>query len=135
MHVYFVCCLRALKKEGAALGTRRCVYSLSVLWNDCASAHSPQLFHFDVHDDVRTVNDARIEKDESHAVRGTSPLNGLLHTSTTFLYSDMRVQGKIVERHWYERNKHIFPASRWEVYDPQKKWDKYTIHGGEVHGK
>ena len=23
--------------------------------------------------------------------------------------------GKIVERHWYERNKHIFPASRWEV--------------------
>lgn len=35
----------------------------------------------------------------------------------------------------YERNKHIFPASRWEVYDPQKKWDKYTIHGGEVNGK
>ena len=35
--------------------------------------------------------------------------------------------------HRYERNKHIFPASRWEVYDPQKKWDKYTIHGAEVH--
>ena len=34
----------------------------------------------------------------------------------------------------YERNKHIFPASRWETYDPQKKWDKYTIHGGEVNG-
>jgi hypothetical protein len=30
----------------------------------------------------------------------------------------------------YERNKHIFPASRWETYDPSKKWDKYTIHGG-----
>lgn len=28
---------------------------------------------------------------------------------------------------WYERNKHIFPASRWETYDPEKKWDKYTI--------
>jgi len=75
-----------------------------------ARGKSGPLFHFDVHDDVRTVNDARIEKDESHA-------------------------GKIVERHWYERNKHIFPASRWEVYDPQKKWDKYTIHGGEVNGK
>lgn len=23
--------------------------------------------------------------------------------------------GKIVDRKWYERNKHIFPASRWEI--------------------
>ena len=30
-------------------------------------------------------------------------------------------------RSWYERNKHIFPASRWEAYDPEKKWDKYTV--------
>ncbi|ESW32415.1 hypothetical protein PHAVU_002G320400 [Phaseolus vulgaris] len=45
--------------------------------------------HFDVHEDVRTIADATIEKDESHA-------------------------GKVVERHWYEKNKHIFPASRWE---------------------
>jgi len=34
--------------------------------------------------------DATIEKDESHA-------------------------GKVVERGWYNRSKHIFPASRWEV--------------------
>mmetsp|Transcript_5398 Transcript_5398/g.13064 ORF Transcript_5398/g.13064 Transcript_5398/m.13064 type:complete len:334 (-) Transcript_5398:186-1187(-) len=75
-----------------------------------ARGKSGPLFHFDVHEDIRTVNDARIEKDESHA-------------------------GKIVERHWYERNKHIFPASRWEVFDPSKKWEKYSIHGGEVNGK
>ena len=25
----------------------------------------------------------------------------------------------MVDRKWYERNKHIFPASRWEVYDPK----------------
>ncbi|KAF9676124.1 hypothetical protein SADUNF_Sadunf09G0105600 [Salix dunnii] len=37
--------------------------------------------------------------------------------------------GKVVERHWYEKNKHIFPASRWEIYDPTKKWERYTIHG------
>lgn len=24
---------------------------------------------------------------------------------------------KVVERHWYERNKHIFPANRWEPFD------------------
>jgi protein FAM50 len=35
----------------------------------------------------------------------------------------------VVERHWYERNKHIFPASRWEIYDPEKTYDKYTIKG------
>ncbi|KAK2665522.1 hypothetical protein Ddye_004096 [Dipteronia dyeriana] len=55
-----------------------------------ARGKSGPLFHFDVHEDVRTIADATIEKDESHA-------------------------GKVVERHWYEKNKHIFPASRWEV--------------------
>ena len=35
--------------------------------------------------------------------------------------------GKVVLRSWYERNKHIFPASRWEPYDPEKTWAKYTV--------
>ncbi|KAI8995118.1 XAP5, circadian clock regulator-domain-containing protein [Gaertneriomyces semiglobifer] len=63
---------------------------------------SGPLFSFDVHDDVRLVNDARIETEESHA-------------------------GKVLERAWYEKNKHIFPASRWEVFDPQKSYGNYTI--------
>lgn len=75
-----------------------------------ARGKSGPLFHFDVHDDVRMVMDTRVEKDESHP-------------------------GKIVERRWYERNKHIFPASRWEVYDPNVVFDKYTIHGGEIQSK
>ena len=57
-----------------------------------ARGKSGPLFNFDVHDDVRLLADASIEKDESHA-------------------------GKVVERSWYQRNKHIFPASRWEVRD------------------
>nr|POE79099.1 protein xap5 circadian timekeeper [Quercus suber] len=69
-----------------------------------ARGKSGPLCHFDVHEDVRTIADATIEKDESHA-------------------------GKVVERHWYEKNKHIFPASRWEIYDPTRKWERYTIHG------
>ncbi len=72
-----------------------------------ARGKSGPLFHFDVHDDVRLTGDARIEKDESHA-------------------------GKVMTRGWYERNKHIFPASRWEVYDPSVIRDKYTIKGHEV---
>lgn len=58
-----------------------------------ARGKSGPLFHFDVHDDVRMLADASVEKDESHA-------------------------GKVVERAWYNRHKHIFPASRWETYDP-----------------
>lgn len=67
-----------------------------------ARGKSGPLFSFDVHDDVRIINDASVEKDESHA-------------------------GKVCLRTWYERNKHIFPASRWEPYDPEKKWDEYTV--------
>jgi protein FAM50 len=73
-----------------------------------ARGKSGPLFNFDVHDDVRVgAIDSRVEKDESHP-------------------------GKVVERRWYDRNKHIFPASRWEVFDPNKDYGRYTIHGGEV---
>ena len=87
-----------------------------------ARGKSGPLFNFDVHDDVRLLADATVEKDESHA-------------------------GKVVERSYYQRNKHIFPASRWEVrlpgfalapcavahegglqvYDPEKNYGQYKI--------
>ncbi|GMI88099.1 XAP5 CIRCADIAN TIMEKEEPER [Hibiscus trionum] len=88
-------------KEDLIIPHQHSFYELIV---NKARGKSGPLFHFDVHEDVRTIADARIEKDESHA-------------------------GKVVERHWYEKNKHIFPASRWEIYDPTKKWERYTIHG------
>lgn len=31
---------------------------------------------------------------------------------------------KVVDRRWYERNKHIFPASVWEEFDPAKDYVK-----------
>jgi len=34
--------------------------------------------------------------------------------------------GKVVERIWYERNKMNFPCSRWENFNPDKKWDTYS---------
>jgi protein FAM50 len=76
-----------------------------------ARGKSGPLFHFDVHEDVRLgAIDSRVEKDEAHP-------------------------GKVVERQWYDRNKHIFPASRWEVFDPAKDYGGYTIHGKEVNNK
>ena len=56
-----------------------------------ARGKSGPLFRFDVNDDVRSVVDVRVETEESHP-------------------------GKVVQRHWYERNYHKFPASRWEVF-------------------
>lgn len=67
-----------------------------------ARGKSGPLFQFDAYDDIRLVNDASIEKEESHA-------------------------GKVLLRSWYERNKHIFPASRWEPFDPTKNYGgRYT---------
>lgn len=67
-----------------------------------ARGKSGPLFNFDVHEDIRLLHDATIEKDEAHA-------------------------GKVLERSWYEKNKHIFPASRWEVFDPEKNYGSYKI--------
>lgn len=79
-------------------------FSFHDLIKNKARGKSGPLFNFDVVEDIRMNNDSRIEKNDSHA-------------------------GKIVDRKWYERNKHIFPASRWEQYDPNKTFDKYTIFG------
>ena len=62
-----------------------------------ARGKSGPLFNFDVKEDVRLAYDATVEKEESHA-------------------------GKVLLRTWYERNKHIFPASRWEPFDPTKDY-------------
>lgn len=29
---------------------------------------------------------------------------------------------KVVDRRWYERNKHIYPASIWQEFDPEKDY-------------
>ena len=73
-----------------------------------ARGKSGPLFNFDVHEDVRVgAFDHRVEKDESHP-------------------------GKVMLRSVYDRNKDKFPYSRFEVYDPNKKWETYTTHGAET---
>lgn len=29
------------------------------------------------------------------------------------------METKVVDRRWYERNKHIYPASTWQNFDPE----------------
>jgi len=94
-------------KEDLILPHNTTFYELIV---NRARGKSGPLFNFDVHEDVRMLGDARVEKDESHA-------------------------GKVMEKRLYERNKEKFPYSRFEVYDPAKKYDSYSIHGSETYGE
>lgn len=79
-------------------------YSFYELIETKARGKSGPLFYWDVHDDVRLTADASVEKEESHAA-------------------------KVVERRWYDSNKHAFPMNRWEIFDPAKndQYAKYTI--------
>ena len=72
-----------------------------------ARGKSGPLFRFDAKDDVRLgPTDVRVESDAMHP-------------------------GKVVMRSWYERNKHIFPASRWEAFDPAApaREARYAVKG------
>ncbi|KAI8956547.1 XAP5-domain-containing protein [Daldinia sp. FL1419] len=39
-------------------------------------------------------------------------------------FSDDPIFTKVVDRRWYERNKHIYPASVWQEFDPEKDYQK-----------
>ena len=54
-------------------------------------------------------------------VPATATTTGEDVTSLPSAESPMSHAGKICLRSWYERNKHIFPACRWEPYDPEKR--------------
>ena len=38
---------------------------------------------------------------------------------------------KVVDRRWYERNKHIYPASLWEEFDPERDYSVAARKDGE----
>eukprot|EP00928_Gymnodinium_smaydae_P020361 TRINITY_DN1786_c0_g1_i2.p1 TRINITY_DN1786_c0_g1~~TRINITY_DN1786_c0_g1_i2.p1 ORF type:complete len:372 (+),score=117.53 TRINITY_DN1786_c0_g1_i2:66-1118(+) len=62
-----------------------------------ARGKSGPLFNFGVEENIQKRGDVRVESADSHA-------------------------GKIVDKKWYERNKHIFPACRWEMYSKDKTY-------------
>jgi protein FAM50 len=85
-------------KEDVILGGHFSFYDFIV---SKARGKSGPLFTFDVREDVRLLADATVEKSESHA-------------------------GKVMERRFYEKNKNFFPYNRYEIFDPTKKYDKFT---------
>jgi len=71
-----------------------------------ARGKSGPLFAFDVHEQKREYKDVGGKKVLEEAVESHP--------------------GKLITKSWYETNKGNFPASRWEYWDPQKKWDSYS---------
>ncbi|KAK0637678.1 Protein FAM50A [Lasiodiplodia hormozganensis] len=55
------------------------------------------------------------KKKDQRVTEEDAPLEG---------YNDDPTLTKVVDRRWYERNKHIFPASIWEEFDPNKDYSK-----------
>ncbi|KAH6614898.1 XAP5, circadian clock regulator-domain-containing protein [Boeremia exigua] len=49
-------------------------------------------------------------------------------------YHDDSTITKVVDRRWYEKNKHIFPASVWEEYSPDKVFTKAGRKDAEGNG-
>lgn len=60
------------------------------------------------------------------------PLNSKKDTDKGMSFPDEMLEGygddpaltKVVDRRWYEKNKHIFPASVWVEYSPDKAFTK-----------
>jgi protein FAM50 len=59
------------------------------------------------------------------ATTTTMDLTASSSSNDNQLTGQMSHAGKICLRSWYERNKHIFPACRWEPYDPEKRWSAH----------
>ncbi|VDM61648.1 unnamed protein product [Angiostrongylus costaricensis] len=108
-----ICLLQVLKKEFTEL--RTCVSeNLMFVKEDLIIPHfytfqdfivtkamgkTGPLYEFDAAGDVRIRQDAALDCGEAHPA-------------------------KVVLRSWYEKNKHIYPASRWEPFVPNKKYGR-----------
>ena len=77
------------------------------------------LWQFDSIGEIRVRQDAALDIGESHPVK-------VLTKNFKFNSNSLIKLIKVVLRSWYEKNKHIYPASRWEAFVPGKQY-KRTI--------
>lgn len=75
---------------------------------------------------VKTSDDQEINIDEYDPLNSTKDkekISGVPNEELEGYHDDPSVT-KVVDRRWYEKNKHIFPASVWEEYSPDKTFTK-----------
>jgi protein FAM50 len=56
------------------------------------------------------------------SIPSRSAVKNLADSSTLEGTTDDPTYTKVVDRRWYERNKHIYPASVWQEFDPEKDY-------------
>lgn len=76
------------------------------------------------------TTDAPLKKEDSDAV--ADPLSTAASRAAKAAEEMNKLEGtsddptftKVVDRRWYERNKHIYPASVWQDFDPEKDYNQ-----------
>ncbi|KAI1862064.1 uncharacterized protein JN550_010529 [Neoarthrinium moseri] len=69
----------------------------------------------------KDVSDAAVDPLSTAASRAAKALQEMTSLEGA---SDDPTFTKVVDRRWYERNKHIYPASVWQEFDPEKDYEK-----------
>jgi protein FAM50 len=73
----------------------------------------------------------QLEEEQTDATL-TKPTKKSVPDDGALTEADLRLEGadhepeftKVVDRRWYEKNKHIFPASAWLEYEPGRSYEK-----------
>ena len=68
--------------------------------------------------DEKSPNPLKTTASKAAAAKALSDINTLEGAN------DDPTLTKIVDRRWYEKNKHIYPASAWQEFDPEKDYSK-----------
>ncbi|KAI0889493.1 XAP5-domain-containing protein [Annulohypoxylon maeteangense] len=81
---------------------------------------------FDYRSDISGLSLATSTKNENVENRRPAVTPIILETEANAMEgaSDDPAFTKVVDRRWYERNKHIYPASIWQEFDPEKDYPK-----------
>lgn len=43
---------------------------------------------------------------------------------------------KVIDKHWFEKNRHVYPVTIWEYFDSQKDYStaiRRDVHGNPYH--
>ncbi|KAI1748413.1 XAP5-domain-containing protein [Xylaria castorea] len=98
---------------------------LFFIMNKALGPNGTVLFHYDAEVSRPRPEQPMADRDQAPAPLTATPLaSGVTQTRVDSLEgaSDDPTWTRVVDRRWYERNKHIYPASMWRDFDPEKDY-------------
>ncbi|KAI1419145.1 XAP5-domain-containing protein [Xylaria sp. FL1777] len=100
---------------------------LFFIMNKTLGPNGTTLFHYDAEASSKSCPEHSIASDGQTPPPTSTPLSAVsIQTPVDSLegVSDDPTVTRVVDRRWYERNKHIYPASMWQDFDPEKDYQK-----------